>query len=163
MFSELGRKPLVTLSARAYRVLRVSLAIMSVLIIGMGAFALLARDLPDPDGRLMIGLWFILFGSSCLMFVWLGRWRPAETDEEKAREALLSRRMQPFIDGVELLFLTIALIGLLAPSRLGALWPEYRPSLVLFALLIALDFGQRIRRRKKLAAEQPVRVTPPME
>jgi len=156
MFLEPQRKPLFTPGVRAYRVIRVSLAVMSVAFIGMGTFALSARGLPDVDGRLGFGLVNIVFGTACMLVAWRGRWRPAETEPEKAYDALVTRRMQPFIDGAELLFLSLALVGVMMPARFGSLWIEHRSSLALFGVLIAVDFGRRFRRRRAahLLAEQ---------
>jgi len=149
MFGEHPRKPLFTPGVRTLRVIQLSLGIMSVLMLGMGVFALVASGLANPEGRLGFGLWSVLFGTAGLLFAWRGCWRPAESDEEKAREALLVRRTAPFVAGVELLFLSLALLGLLVPERLGVLWRENRSSLLLLGSLAVVDLAYWIGRRRE--------------
>jgi len=148
MFGELRRRPLITMGVQTYRVIRLALAVMAAVCLALGIFALTASWLPEPETRAGIGAWFLLLGSACLLFVWRGRWRPAETLEEKTRDEMISRRMEPFVMGAELLFLSLALLGLLAPARVGSLWREYRSSLTRFGLALVVDLGLRVYRRR---------------
>lgn len=147
MLSELRRKPLITLGARHLRVARVALAAMAVLTIAEGVVLLLVRGLPDFEGRTSVGLWILLLGSAMGLYAWRGRWTPPGTEEEKARDARLTRYMEIAFSGAELLFLSLALLGLLVPSVLGGLWKEHRSSVTLLFPLVLLDVAVRIVRR----------------
>ena len=147
MIPELRRRPLITLGERGLRVARVILAVMAVLVIAEGMVLLVVRGLPDFDGRKSFGLWLLLLGSAMGLYAWRGRWTPAVTEEEKAREAALTRRLDVVLSGVELLFLSLALLGLLVPSVLGGLWEEYRSSVTFLLALVLLDVAVRIVRK----------------
>lgn len=147
MLPELRRQPLITLGVRGLRVIRVLLAAMAVLVIAEGAVLVVVRGLPDFDGRRAIGLWLMLLGSAMGLYAWRGRWTPAVTEEERAREAQLSRRLDVVFSGMELLFLSLALLGLLVPSVLGGLWEEYRSSVTFLCALVLFDVAVRIVRK----------------
>lgn len=147
MLPEVRRQPLITLGDRGLRVVRLLLAGMAVLVIAEGTVLLLVPGLPDFDGRRSIGLWLLLLGSAMGLYAWRGRWTPAVSEEEKAREVALTRRIDVVLSGVELLFLSLALLGLLAPSVLGGLWEEYRSSVTFLLALVLLDVAVRIVRK----------------
>lgn len=147
MLPELRRQPLFTLGVRELRVARVLLAAMALLVIAEGTVLLVVRSLPDFDGRTSIGLWLLLLGSAMGLYAWRGRWTPAVTEEEKVREAALTRRLDVVLSGVELLFLSLALLGLLVPSVLGGLWEEHRSSLTFLLFLGLVDVAARIVRK----------------
>ncbi|MHB0964055.1 MAG: hypothetical protein ACYC5V_12690 [Gemmatimonadaceae bacterium] len=126
---------------------RVLLAAMAVLVIAEGTVLLVVRGLPDFDGRTSIGLWFVVLGSAMGLYAWRGRWTPAVTEEDKARETQLTRRLDVLLSGAELLFLSLALLGLLAPSVLGGLWDEYRSSVTFLLALVLLDVAVRMVRK----------------
>lgn len=147
MLPEVRRQPLFTLGARELRVARVLLAAMALLVIAEGTVLLVVRSLPDFDGRTSIGLWLLLLGSAMGLYAWRGRWTPAVTEEEKVREAALTRRVDVVLSGVELLFLSLALLGLLAPSVLGGLWEEHRSSVTFLLFLVLVDVAARIVRK----------------
>ncbi len=153
MFSEPGRKPVITLGARHLRVARVGVAAMAVMTVAEGLVLLLVRSLPDFDGRTSVGLWILLLGSAMGLYAWRGRWTPPETEEEKARDARLTRYMDVAFSGAELLFLSLALLGLLFPPVLGGLWDEHRSSVTFLFALVLLDVAVRIFRR--YGARQP--------
>lgn len=141
------RQPLITLGVRELRVARVLLAALAVLVIAEGVVLLVVPGLPEFDGRTSFGLWLLVLGSAMGLYTWRGRWTPAATEEEKAREAQLGRRLDVLLSGVELLFLSLALLGLLVPSVLGGLWEEYRFSVTFLLALVLLDVAVRIVRR----------------
>ncbi len=147
MLPELRRRPLITLGVRGLRVARMLLATMAVLVIAEGMVLLVVRSLPDFDGRTSIGLWFLVLGSAMGLYAWRGRWTPAVSEEEKARETQLTRRLDVLLSGAELLFLSLALLGLLVPSVFGGLWDEYRSSVTFLLALVLLDVAARIVRR----------------
>lgn len=147
MLPELRRKPLITLGVRGLRVARVLVAAMAVLTIIEGTVLIAMRDLPDFDGRTSIGLWLLLLGVAMGLFAWRGRWTPAVTEEEKAREAQLTKRIDVVVSGLELLFLSLALLGLLVPSLLGGLWKEHRSSVTFFLAMVLIDVAVRMARR----------------
>ena len=151
MLPELRRQPLMTLGERGLRVARVLLSAMAVLVIAEGTVLLAVRSLPDFDGRTSIGLWLVVLGSAMGLYAWRGRWTPAVSEEEKARETRLARRLDVVLSGAELLFLSLALLGLLAPSVLGGLWDEYRSSVTFLFGLVLLDVAVRIVRKYGLA------------
>lgn len=147
MLPALRRQPLITLGERGLRVARLLLAAMAVLVIAEGMVLLVVRGLPDFDDRKSIGLWLMLLGSAMGLYAWRGRWTPAVTEEEQAREATLTRRLDVVLSGVELLFLSLALLGLLVPSVLGGLWEEYRSSVTFLLFLVLVDVAARIVRK----------------
>ncbi len=147
MPQELRRQPLITLGERGLRVARVLLAVMSVLVIAEGTILLVVRSLPDFDGRESVGLWLLLLGLAMGLYAWRGRWTPAVSEEEEVREAALTRRLDVVLSGVELLYLSLALLGLLAPSVLGDLWEDNRSSLTFLLALVLLDVAVRIVRK----------------
>ncbi|MFA6165648.1 MAG: hypothetical protein WC700_03460 [Gemmatimonadaceae bacterium] len=147
MLSELRRKPLITIGARELRVARVVMAAMAVLTTAEGLVIVMVRGLPDFEGRTSFGLWLVLLGSAMGLYAWRGRWTPPETEEEKARDARLTRYMNIAFSGAELLFLSLALMGLLFPSVLGGLWDEHRSSVTLLFSLVLLDVAVRFVRR----------------
>lgn len=147
MFSLPRRLPLISLGDRGLRVTRVLLATLALLMIAEGVVLVVARGLPDFAGRTSIGVWLLLLGSAMGLFAWRGRWTPAVTEEEKAREATLTRRLDLAFGGIELLLLSLALLGLLAPYLLGGLWEEHRSSVIFLSALVVLDVAVRIARR----------------
>lgn len=147
MLPELRRQPLITLGDRSLRVARVLVACMAVLVIAEGTVLLVVRDLPEFDGRTSIGLWLLLLGSAMGLYAWRGRWTPAVTGEEKARDEELSRRLEIVFSGMELLFLSLALLGLLVPSVLGGLWEEHRSSVTFLFALVLFNVALRIVRK----------------
>lgn len=147
MLPELLRQPLITLGDRGLRVARILLACMSVLVMAEGTVLLVVRGLPEFDGRRSIGLWLLLLGSAMGLYAWRGRWTPAITEEEKAREGQLTRRLDVVFSGIELLFLSLALLGLLAPSVLGGLWKEHRGSVTFLFALVLFDVAVRLVRK----------------
>jgi hypothetical protein len=159
MLTEFRRKPLITLGAREHRVIRHVLVAMSVLVIAQGVVLLTVRGLPGFEVRTAIGLWFVLLGAGMALFAWRGRWTPVATEEEKARDERLTRRFDILVAGAELLFLSLALLGLLVPSVFRGLWEEYRSSVTLFLALAALDVTVRLvrfaRRRSAESAKEP--------
>ncbi|MBI2407961.1 MAG: hypothetical protein HYV19_06655 [Gemmatimonadetes bacterium] len=149
MFSESGRQPLVTLGPRSYRWIRRLMVVTSVLCLGTAAFAFSATSLPEPQVRAAFGLWFLLLGSATGLWAWRGRWRPTETDAERSLDAWLSRRLAEVLTGAELLFLSLALLGVLLPETFGAYWLEHRSSVAMFAVLAVLDLVVRAARRRR--------------
>lgn len=147
MQPEVRRQPLITLGDRGLRVVRLLLAGMAILVMAEGTVLIVVDGLPDFQGRVGIGLWFVLLGSAIGLFAWLGRWTPAVTEEEKTREAQLSHRLDVVFSGAELLFLSLALLGLLVPSVLGGLWEEYRSSVTVLLALVLVDVAVRIVRK----------------
>lgn len=147
MLPELRRQPLIRLGVRGLRVARALLAGMAVLVITEGLVLLVVRSLPDFDGRTSIALWLLVLGSAMGLYAWRGRWTPAVSEEEKARAAQLSRRLDVVFSGVELLLLSLALLGLLAPSVLGDLWDEHRSSVTFLLAFVLLDVAVRIVRK----------------
>lgn len=150
-----GRQPLVTLGPRVYQWIRRLMAVMSIVMFGLAAFAFAATWLPSPDERAVFGLWFLGLGAFMGLWAWRGRWRPHETDEERAREEELSRLLEPFITGAELLFLSLALLGAAWPDVLGELWTEHRTSVQMFAMLAIIDLAVRAWRRRSPRAASP--------
>ena len=147
MLSLPPRQPLISLGNRGLRLTRMLLAAMAILVIAEGTVLIAVDGLPDFEGRVGIGLWLLLLGSAMGLYAWRGRWTPAVTEEEKAREATLTRRLDLAFSGIELLFLSLALLGLLVPHALGGLWDEYRSSLTFLLALVLLDVAVRIARR----------------
>ncbi|MHB1097543.1 MAG: hypothetical protein ACYC3F_15390 [Gemmatimonadaceae bacterium] len=147
MLPEIRQRPLIMLGERGLRVARVLLAAMAVLVIAEGMVLLVVRGLPDFGGRTSIGLWLVVLGSAMGLYAWRGRWTPAVSEEEKACESQFTRRLDVVLSGVELLFLSLALLGLLVPSVLGGLWEEYRSSVTFLLALVLLDVAVRIVRK----------------
>lgn len=147
MLSLPPRQPLITLGNRGLRLTRMLLAAMAILVIAEGTVLIAVNGLPDFEGRVGIGLWLLLLGSAMGWYAWRGRWTPAVTEEEKAREATLARRLDLAFSGIELLFLSLALMGLLVPHVMGGLWEEYRSSVMFLFALVLLDVAVRIARR----------------
>lgn len=141
------RQPLITLGVRGLRVIRTLLATMAILVIAEGTVLLVVDGLPDFEARAGIGLWFVLLGSALGLFAWRGRWTPAATEEERAREAQFNHRLDIVVSGIELLFLSLALLGLLVPSVLGGLWEEHQSSVTLLFALVLFDVAVRIVRK----------------
>lgn len=137
------RKPLITFGTRGLRRVRWMLAITAVILIAMGAFLLAATGLPNDDARVGGGLVMQLVGAGSALFAWRGRWRVAETDEEIARDARLTARLDLALSGVELLFLLAALIGVLQPERFDGWWTENRGEVGFVCALIAFDTLRR--------------------
>ncbi|MHB8837989.1 MAG: hypothetical protein ACYC7F_03455 [Gemmatimonadaceae bacterium] len=131
--------------------IRLLLAVVSLLVILEGCILLSNRILPPFEGRSVIGLWFVLIGSAMGLFAWRGRWKAAETTEEMRSNERLTRRLDMLFGGVELLFLAFALLGLLVPSVFGGLWAEHRSSVSAYLALVSFDVAMRLVRRLRRA------------
>ncbi len=128
---------------------------LALFLIGEGVVIMLyARR--DRDTAVWGGLLFLMMGVGLAYLAWRGPWRIVRTDEEDRSVQRWIHRGSVVAKGGELLFLSLALLGLLYPSSFGVLWSSHRGwtlFIIVFAVIDLLSWlVRRIRARARTEA-----------
>jgi multisubunit Na+/H+ antiporter MnhB subunit len=102
------------------------------LVIGVaGVVLVLVRPGRNPQLSFGLGIWFVVLSLAMGFWAWRGDWS-VPSAERFARQQRRLNVMMLAIGGVELLVLSLALLGLVLPSLFGSYWREHQ-----FLVLIA--------------------------
>lgn len=121
--------------------------VVAASLLGTGLFFMLTPARRDAGLAIGLGVFFLLLGGGIAMWVWCGDWTPPDA-ERFARESAVVDRVSPFAGAFELLVLSLALLGLVFPDRLGEYWRTHRLWVALACAGLALDFAARLARHR---------------
>ncbi len=122
------------------------------LVIGVAGIVLvLVRPGRSPQLSFGLGIWFVVLGVAMGFWAWRGDWS-VPSPERFARQHERFKVMMLALRGVELLVLSLALLGLVFPSLFGSYWREHQfMVLIVSAGLLANIITRSVR---YLAARQ---------
>lgn len=137
----------ITRIASNLRLARWSNGLVAATFAGTGLYFTLNPSRRDADLAVGLGVFFLLLGGGIAMWVWRGDWTPPDA-ERFARESAVVDRVSPIAGAFELLVLSLALLGLVFPDRLGEYWRTHRLWVALACAGLALDFAARLARHR---------------
>lgn len=137
----------ITRIARNLRLARWGNGLVAATFAGTGLYFMLNPSRRDAGLAVGLGVFFLLLGGGIAMWVWRGDWTPPDA-ERFARESAVVDRVFPFAGAFELLVLSLAMLGLVFPDRLGEYWRTHRLWVALACAGLALEFTARLARHR---------------
>lgn len=120
-------------------------AVTSLAVIAAGAFLVLRRPGHEPVQSLALGAFFLMLGAGQALWVWRGDWTPPDA-ARIARQVIVRRILGQAFRGMELLTLTLALLGLIVPGLFGEYWRREQFIVVLVSVGLLFELMFRIVR-----------------
>ena len=115
----------VRVVAGRIRFARLVIAAVALAFVGTGIAFLLLPARHDVILKSALGLFFVVLGTGTGFFAWRGDWTPPDK-ERWERQRIVVNRMSLVFGSMELLVLSLCLLGLVAPDQFGDYWHGHR-------------------------------------
>jgi hypothetical protein len=120
-------------------------AFVACAIVVAGAALVLVRPGREPQLALALGSFFLVLGTAMGFWVWRGDWSVPDAARFTRGQARV-RAMGTLWSALELLLLTLALLGLLFPAQFGSYWRDHRVLVTIAGVGLAVDLVHRSAR-----------------